>query len=222
MSVGKSLRTALGRFKAALEAHRASLPQTAAAFSALQAAVDAEAPTRGSKRPAGRSAPYAVGEACLIKRLRNRVVYLQRTRDVLKQALRRRARTGGKISSLLLSTVALSAPPPNARAFARAMRDLVGAKEEAVSRTTIESIRDAFVGEAKRVMEDAAAAHLGRVNLPLKEAAAAPRHDVAVTEAAARAGRTNFAVVACLTHPRRGVAPVAVVRRHGHRSARPG
>ena len=98
----------------------------------------------------------------------------------------------------MVAQVALSAPPANARAFARAQRDLVAAKGEAVSRPTIEKIRDAFVDVAKGAMEDAAQAHLGRAISALKEAAPALRRDVAVSEAVAGARRDNFAVVACL------------------------
>ena len=188
----------MARLENALAPYKTTLPQTAAALTAMREALDVEAPQRGSKRPseAASSAPYAISDGALIKRLRNRVQYLERRCAVLRGAARMRARTKGRISTLLVAQVSLSAPGSNARAFARAQRDFA-AKDEAVSRPTIESIRDAFVAEAKRSMEDAAAAHLSKGQAALKEAASALRHDVAASEAVARARRTKFSVVGC-------------------------
>ena len=99
MRGGKAVRTAVLRCEAALEQWAVHLPRTAAAFSAMKAALDEEAPQRGSKRPLDRGAPrqgssqrapYAGTEASLIKRLRNRVQYLERVRNVLRQLGSRR------------------------------------------------------------------------------------------------------------------------------------
>ena len=125
--LGNVLRKTMERFDAALAGQEGHYPQIAGASAALKTAIDQEVPSRGTKRAATGRRAYGVDPYTTIKRLRNRLSYLQTCCRVLRQAARyRNAPRRGQMSTLLQVKVALAAPAPNARAFARAHRDLVG------------------------------------------------------------------------------------------------
>ena len=74
----------------------------------------------------------------------------------------------------------------------------MGAHAGRIQRTSIESIRDAFLGVAVKMLEDTAAAHVARSHREFVQAAPAPRPDPGLSQAALRAGDFSCFTVACL------------------------
>ena len=154
--LGKRLRTPLQRFHAALDPLATELPETAAALANLEEALDAELPPYPRARRVGRRREYGNRDPEHVHRiLRWRVANLKSKVKQLKKALKQHEQPfAGKraLTVPCLTKVALSYPPNNARAFARSLRDLLGADSVGLHRKAIDSIRDAFVEEVKTQM----------------------------------------------------------------------
>ena len=112
--LGNVLRKTMQRFDAALAGQEGHYPLIAGASAALKTAIDQEVPRRGTKRAATGRRAYGVDPYTTIKRLRNRVSYLQTCRRVLRQSARYRdAPRRGQMPTLLQVKVALAAPAGN-------------------------------------------------------------------------------------------------------------
>ena len=130
-------------------------PEISAALSALDTAVNESLPRWPAKRRrqgkgAGKGSYSQSRKASALKRLRNQVAWLRRTRaeafDTIRELKGAKRGKYNIMSPAFNAKVALSSLVTSPRGFAQTWSDLIGVKDAGCSRTTISRIRDAFIG----------------------------------------------------------------------------
>ena len=164
--LGYRLRHLVAQLREALGPDAEALPEIAQAVDHLEECINTDIPPypRGEKRPLG-GAPRAYldrHEPAVLKgwkRLKNQLAHVRRMRQKAETSLAhlRQSKIREKNNSTtacFLARVALASPLQSTRAFAQSWQDLVGAGASCLGRTTIESIRNAFVAVVKDVYRE--------------------------------------------------------------------